>query len=185
MPAHSDRSNGSRPAFAAWLLHNPTGLPRRHALRVAAIGIGLGLLGGLAAGILAGSWHTTSPWLLGLGIGCGSLTGATLGPLAVVLLARLLDRAFRATDSLIGYSGVLRMLLHAGELSFLGALAGGIGGGIGGLLAGMIGGALAGIAAGGIIYRMRGMGGSLGVIIGAISGGIGGAIGGLVTRLGG
>src|ERR687885_1543539 len=132
MPARSDRSNGSRPAFAAWLLHNPTGIPRRHALRVASIGIGLGLLSGAGAGILAGTWHTTSPWLLGLGIGCGSLTGATLGPLAVVLLARLLDRAFRATDSLIGYSGVLRMLLHAGELSFLGALAGGIGGGPGG-----------------------------------------------------
>jgi hypothetical protein len=184
MPARSDRSNGSRPAFAAWLRHNPTGLPRRHALRVAAIGVGQGLLGGLGAGILAGSWHTTSPWLLGLGIACGSLTGATLGPLAVVLLARLLDRVFRAADSLIGYSGVLRMLLHAGELSFLGALAGGIGGGIGGLLAGMAGGALAGSGIGAILYRARGLGGSLGVMIGALSGGIGGAIGGVVTRLG-
>jgi hypothetical protein len=86
---------------------------------------------------------------------------------------------------LLGFSGVVRMLLHAGELSLLGALGGGVGGGIGGVFVGLVSGTLAGGLLGGLLYRVRGLGTALGLTMGVIAGGIGGAIGGLIGRLGG
>jgi hypothetical protein len=52
---------------------------------------------------------------------------AILAPLGVLLCAHFLDRALPGDDHLVGYSGLIRMLVHAGELSFLGALGGGLG----------------------------------------------------------
>jgi hypothetical protein len=172
------------PAFLAWLAHNPTGIPQRQALRLAAIGGVLGLLGGIVTSWLLGFWPIRPLWALGLGIGSGILSGATLGALGMVLLAYAIDRWVLAGEHLIGYSSVIRMLLHAGELSFLGALGGGLGGGIRGAVAGLLTGMLGGSLAGGLIYRIRGLGWSLGLTVGLVTGAIGGALGGAIAGLG-
>jgi hypothetical protein len=104
----------------------------------------------------------------------GVIGGTTIGALGAVLVARLIDRAARWSDPLLGYSGILRMLLHAGELSFLGALRGGIGGGIGGVIGGLLSGALAGSLLGGLLYRVRGLGTALGLTVGLLASAIGG-----------
>jgi hypothetical protein len=121
----------------------------------------------------------------GLGLLASSISGAIFAPLGVVVVARLLDRAVLTKDSLIGYSGLILMLLHAGELSFLGALAGGIGAGVGTPLQGLLGGAVLTGLVGAAVYRVRGLGLLLGLTIGIITGAIGGAIGGAVHSLGG
>ena len=185
MKPRSSGNNGADPTFVAWLRKNPTGIPRRHAVRVAATGVILGLLGGVVASVLAGTWAMLSRWSLSLGIAGGVLGGATLGALAVVLLARLLDTRLWPSDSSIGYSGVMRMLLHAGELSFLGAISGGIGGGVGGFLAGMVGGGLIGGSLGALLYRVRGLGIALGTPVGVVTGAVGGAVGGILAHVGG
>lgn len=184
MKSRSSGHNGADPTFVAWLRKNPTGIPRRHAVRVAAAGAILGLLGGVVASVLDGTWHMLSRWALGLSIAGGVLGGATLGAVAVVLLARLLDTRLWPGDSSIGYSGVIRMLLHAGELSFLGGISGGIGGGLGGFLAGMIGGGLIGGAIGAILYRVRGLGPGLGMPVGVVTGAVGGAVGAILALVG-
>jgi hypothetical protein len=125
-------------AFLAWLAQNPTGIPQRQALLRAVLGAASGLLSGSVTSWLFGLWSIRPLWAIGLGIGSGILSGATLGALGVVLVAYAIDRWVLASEHLIGYSGVIRMLLHAGELSGLGALAGGIGGGAGGLVAGVL-----------------------------------------------
>jgi hypothetical protein len=93
--------------------------------------------------------------------------------------------AARWSDPLLGYSGLVRMLFHAGELSFLGALGGGIGGGVAGTLGGLATGALAGGVIGAVLYRVRGLGTVLGLTVGVVAGAIGGSIGGTVGHLGG
>jgi hypothetical protein len=120
-----------------------------------------------------------------LGVAGGVLGGMTFGALGPVLVARVLDWAAHWSDPLLGYSGLVRMLLHAGELSFLGALGGGLGGGAGGTLAGLATGAVAGGLIGAVLYRVRGLGTSLGLSVGIIAGAIGGSIGGAIARLGG
>jgi hypothetical protein len=120
-----------------------------------------------------------------LGVGAGVLGGSTLGALGAVLVARLLDWAARWRDPLLGYSGLVRMLLHAGELSLLGAVGGGIGGGVGGVARGLLGGMIAGGMLGALLYRVRGLGTMLGLTVGLIAGAIGGLLGGAIGRLGG
>jgi hypothetical protein len=171
-------------AFLAWLAQNPTGIPQRQALLRAVLGAVSGLLSGSATSWLFGLWSIQPLWAIGLGIGSGILSGATLGALGMVLLAYAIDRWVLASEHLIGYSGVIRMLLHAGELSSLGALTGGIGGGTGGLVAGVLVGLFGGSLAGGLIYRVRGLGWFLGLTVGLVTGAIGGAIGGAVAGLG-
>ena len=123
-------------------------------------------------------------WALCLGIASGAICGASIGALGVVVLARAMDLFVLTSDPLMGYSGVIRMLLHAGELSALGAFSGGIGGGAEGMLAGLGIGAIGGGIIGGLIYQIRGLGMilsfSVGVVTGAIGGDLGAAIGGLV-----
>jgi hypothetical protein len=171
-------------AFLAWLAQNPTGIPQRQALLRAVFGAVSGLLGGSVTSWLFGLWPIQPLWAVGLGIGSGILSGATLGALGMVLLAYAIDRWVLASEHLIGYSGVIRMLLHAGELSGLGALAGGIGGGAGGLVAGLLTGMIGGGFAGGLIYRIRGLGWFLGLTIGVVAGTIGGALSGAIAGLG-
>ena len=171
-------------AFLAWLAQNPTGIPQRQALLRAVLGAASGLFSGSVTSWLFGLWPIRPLWAIGLGMGSGILSGATLGALGVVLLAYVIDRWVLADEHLIGYSGVIRMLLHAGELSGLGALAGGIGAGASGLVAGLLTGMIGGGFAGGLIYRIRGLGWFLGLTIGVVAGAIGGAIGGAVAGLG-
>src|SRR5215208_4893265 len=104
-------------AFLAWLAQNPTGIPQRQALWRAALGGVLGLLGGIVTSGLLGLWPVRQLSALGLSIVSGVVSGASLGALGVVLLAYVIDRWLLASEDLIGYSGVIRMLLHAGELS--------------------------------------------------------------------
>jgi hypothetical protein len=185
MNGKSPHRQRSDPTFVAWLAHNPTGIPRRQALGRAAFGVLLGLLGGWLVGEVVGFGQARPLWALSLGIAGGAIGGATIGALGVVLLARAMDRFVLGGDSLIGYSGAIRMLLHAGELSALGALSGGIGGGAAGMFAGLGIGALGGGALGGIIYQIRGLGTALGITVGVVAGAIGGALGGAIGGLGG
>jgi hypothetical protein len=183
-PKASDtRRVGGR--FTTWLAYNPSGIPRRHAVRVALLGVGLGILGGLLVYRLAGGGPVRSVWALRLSIVSGSLSGAILTPLGVLLGAHLLDRAVPGDDHLVGYSGVVRMLLHAGELSFLGVLGGGIGVGSGGILAGILWSGLATSVLGAVLYRVRGFGLGLGLAMGVLTGALSGAIGGTIGRWGG
>src|SRR6187399_330735 len=153
MHTPSPRPRSSRPSLIMWLATNTSGVPRAQARRVVALGLILGLLLGSLASLLAGMAIETRIF----GIVGGVLGGATLGALGAVLAARLLDWAARWSDPLLGFSGVMRMLLHAGELSLLGALGGGIGGGVGGTFGGLVSGALAGGLIGGLLYRVRGL----------------------------
>lgn len=184
MNARSSPPPDAQPSFVRWLRRNPAGMPRRHAVRVALAGVLLGLLVGVIASVLAGTWYTLPRWALSLGISSGVIGGATLGALGVVVLARRVDRRLWSSDPSLGYADLMRMLLHAGELSFLGAVGGGGGGGVSGLLAGLVWGALVGGSAGALLYQVRGLGLGLGATIGALAGAVGGAIGGLVGRLG-
>ena len=183
MNGRSSRPTRAQPTFVRWLRHNPSGIPRRHAVRVVLAGGLLGLLGGVIASMLAGTWSTMPRWALGLGICSGVVGGATIGALGVVVLARLVDRWLWSSDPSLGYADLMRLLLHAGELSFLGAVAGGSGGGVSGLLAGLGWGALVGSSTGALLYAVRGLGLGLGATIGALAGAVGGAIGGLLGRL--
>jgi len=167
----------------AWAVHlreqlayNPSGVPRRQALLRALAGLALGVLGGT----LTGRRHPGGMHVRGA-VG-GACAGATAGAIGVMQLSTVMDRQLRAEDRLIGYSGAMRMLLHAGELSLLGAIGGGIGGSAGGLRAGMLRGALAGGLSGALLYQLRGLGTPLGLTAGTFSGAIGGAIGGWLDR---
>jgi hypothetical protein len=64
----------------------------------------------------------------------------------------------RWSDPLLGYSGLVRMLLHAGELSPFGALGGGIGGGTGGAFGSLVSVAMAGSLIGGSSTACAGSG---------------------------
>jgi len=119
MHAQSPRPRSDRPSLITWLATNTSGVPRAQARRVVALGLMLGLFLGLLTSMLAGGPFTARAF--------GVVGGATLGALGAVLAARLLDWAAHWSDPLLGFSGVVRMLLHAGELSVLGALGGGIG----------------------------------------------------------
>ena len=185
MNRNSQPRHRSQPTFVAWLTHNPTGIPRRQALWRVAFGILLGLISGWLISEVIGLGHTRPLWAVGLGIASGVIGGASLGALGVVVLARAMDRFILTNDSLIGYSGVIRMLLHAGELSALGALSGGMGGGAAGMLAGLAIGALGGGVSGGLIYQLRGLGVVLGITVGVVAGAIGGAVGGALGGLAG
>jgi hypothetical protein len=179
MHPRSSRPLSDRPSLVTWLATNTSGVSRAQARRVIAGGLLLGLLLGLFAGVLVG----TPLWVRMLGVVSGLLGGATLGALGAVLVARLLDWAARWNDPLLGYSGLVRMLLHAGELSLLGAVGGGLGGGIGGAASGLVCGAIAGGVVGGLLYRLRRLGTVLGLAAGLIAGAIGGVIGGVIGRV--
>jgi hypothetical protein len=185
MNGNSQRRQHAQPTFVAWLTHNPTGIPRREALGRVIFGILLSLLGGWLVSQVVGFGHTRPLWATSLGIVSGAISGASIGALGVVLLARAMDRFVLTSDSLIGYSGVIRMLLHAGELSALGALSGGIGGGAASMLAGLAFGAIGGSILGGLIYQLRGLGVILGITVGLVAGAIGGVLGGAIGGLGG
>jgi hypothetical protein len=172
MHPRSSRSLSDRPSFLTWLATNTSGVPRAQARRAVVYGLLLGLLLGLLAGALVG----TPMWARTLGVVGGMLGGATLGALGAVLVARLLDWAARWSDPLLGYSGLVRMLLHAGELSLLGAVGGGIGGGIGGVTSGLVSGAIAGGLVGGVFYRLRRLGTVLGMSVGLIVARLGAAL---------
>jgi hypothetical protein len=173
------------PRFIAWFTSNPSGIPRRHALGVALMGVALGGAGGLLASTLFAGGHTPSLWPLRPGLVLASVSGAVLAPLGVVLVAHVLDRTVPGDDSLVGYSGLTWMLLHAGELSFLGALGGGIGAGVGSTLAGLVCAVLVNGSIGALWYRVRGLGAGLGLTLGVLTGALSGAIGGMVGRWGG
>jgi hypothetical protein len=134
MKSRTSRAPSTHLSLLAWLATNTSGVPRAQARRVVALELILGLLLGLLASALAGRAFEARVF----GIVGGVLGGATLGALGAVLAARLLDWAVRWGDPLLGYSGLMWMLLHGGELSLLGALGGGIGGDVGGALVGMI-----------------------------------------------
>jgi hypothetical protein len=110
--------------------------------------------------------------------------GTTLVALGAALAARGMDRLAPWSDPLLGYAGRMRMLLHAGEFSFLSALGGGVGGGVGGAFGGLISGELASSLIGTGLYRVRGLGAVLGLTSGLIAGAIGGMIGGMSDQLG-
>ncbi len=177
------RRKRSRSGFRAWLASNPSGVPRRHAFRRALIGVGLGITSGLLMSAF-GAARTIPAHVPWLELVLGSIAGAVFGPLGVFLVSRLLDLSVPGDDHLVGYSGLIRMLLHAGELSFLGALAGGIGGGVGATISGLASGALVTSLVAGLLYRVRGLGMVLGIILGVIIGAIGGAVGGSLHHLG-
>jgi hypothetical protein len=103
------------------------------------------------------------------------------GPLFVTLATYELDRSLEWRDDLLGYSGVMRELFHAGELSLLGALGAGVaqasGGGARGLLLGPIGTS----ALGALLYGARRLGPGVGAGAGLLSGVAGGL---LVAALG-
>src|SRR5690349_7731333 len=113
MRSNTPRANGSRPRSRGQWSSNPSGVPRRQVFAVVALGIALGALGGVVASNVAGTWGLVPWWSLALGIASGILSGATLGALGVVMVARALDRRFRGGDQLVGYSGVIRMLMYA------------------------------------------------------------------------
>jgi hypothetical protein len=179
MKAPSPRKRRTASRFMAWLAVNPSGVPRGRAIRLALIGVMLGVGAGLLMRELGGAQTTPLP-AGGLALLLGSVAGAILAPLGVVLIAQLLDRAVLRSDPLIGYGGLIRMLLHAGELSFLGALAGGIGAGAGTPLRGLVVGVVMTGLVGAVLYRVRGLGLLLGLTIGIITGAIGGALGGII-----
>lgn len=185
MPHHLDRPRWAASNIRAWLPANPSGVPRRQALLRALIGVGLGIGIGSILWALNARDPTGLTGTSGLHLVLSSISGAIAGPLGVVVVARLLDRTIRAEDQLIGYSGLIRMLLHAGELSFLGALAGGAGAGAAMPLRGLVAGVVLTGLVGAILYRVRGLGLLLGLTIGIITGGIGGVLGGLIHSLGG
>jgi hypothetical protein len=185
MNGKSQHRQRSEPSFVAWFAHNPTGIPRQQALSRVAFGVILGLFSGWLVSELLGFGRGRPVWALGLGIASGVICGATIGALGVVVLARAVDRFVMTSDPLVGYSGVIRMLLHAGELSALGALSGGIGGGAVGLFAGLGIGAIGGAVSGGLIYQVRGLGVVLGLTTGIVMGAIGGALGSAIGGLGG
>ena len=168
--------------FTMWFAYNPSGVPRRQAIRIALAGVGLGVVGGLFAYEVAGRGDTESLWRHGLSMVAASMSGAIIAPLGVLLLARLLDRVISGDDHLIGYSGLMRMLLHAGELSFLGALGSGIGAGVGGVRMGLLSGMLVAALLGAVLYRGRGLGLVVGLTVGVLTGAISGAIGGMIGR---
>jgi hypothetical protein len=164
-------------AVQAGLTRNPSGVPRPIALRLTLFGVGLGIAAGLIIHNLAGSESTQSLGELMFATLTGSVGGAVLGPLGLLLLAHALNRTVRADDYLVGYSGLIRMLLHAGELSFLGALAGGIGGGSAGMLNALLNAVLVTTMVAASLYWIRGLGLGLGLTLGMLMGTISGALG--------
>jgi hypothetical protein len=158
---------------------NPSGVGRRQVQITVGVGIVVGLLSGVLLRAIGdhawrGLWTTMLPVLAAV------LAGATLGAGGVLLLTQLLDRWRPWGDPLLGFSGMMRLLWHAGELSLLGAVSAGIGSGVGGLLGSTIGGAAAGLVLGGAVYRLRGLGTALGAEAGAVAGAIGGFLGALL-----
>lgn len=178
------RNSGRDSGFMARLARNPSGVPRLLAVRLALIGVGLGITTALIAHTLTDRQPATSLDRLILAALPASLSGAILGPLGLLLLARALDRTVRAEDHLVGYSGIIRMLLHAGELSFLGALGGGISGGSAGVTTGLLAAMLVCSLVAAVLYRLRGLGSGLGLTVGVLMGAISGLIGGVIGQLG-
>lgn len=160
MPAPPD---SGEPPFAEWLARNPTGIPR-------ASGAARALLGTLLAGLLslavARRLRPSAPLagLLARSLAAAAVGGA-LSPVGVAALTYYLDRRLPRRDELLGYSGVMRELLHAGELSALGALGAGLG-----HSAGAAGGIAGTAVVGGLLYGLRGFGPGLGVGAGLLSG---------------
>lgn len=183
MPHHLDRPRWAASNIRAWLPANPSGVPRRQALLRALIGVGLGIGIGSILWALNARDPTGLTGTSGLHLVLSSISGAIAGPLGVVVVARLLDRTIRAEDQLIGYSGLIRMLLHAGELSFLGALAGGVGGGAGQIGTGLGYAMFITGLVGGVRYRLWGLGLILGLTLGLIIGAISGAVGSSILLL--
>jgi hypothetical protein len=166
------------PPVLQWLVRNPTGIPRRTALLRALAGT---TLAGLLSFALA-RWRRPSVGATTLAaetFGATALGGAVT-PFAVTLTTYALDRGLPGRDELLGYSGVMRELLHAGELSFLGALGAGLSRSTrttgGGLMLGAFGTGLLGA----LLYAVRGLGPGLGAGAGLLSGVIGGALGRLL-----
>lgn len=155
------------PTFMVWLARNPTGIPRASGAARAVLGT---LLTGLVSVVVGRHLRPEVP-LATLLVEhlAASAIGGMLSPLGVTALTYYLDRQLPRRDTLLGYSGVMRELLHAGELSALGALGAGLARSADrapGTVASVVGtGALSGL-----LYGLRGFGPGLGVGAGLLSG---------------
>lgn len=168
-----------QPSFFTWLAHNPTGVAPRVALGRTLAGMLLGGLVSLATTRLRPRTSTPVRMLPMIG---GVIGGSVFGPLAVVFITYRLDRRWFTGDSLLGFSGVMRELFHAGELSALGALGGGLGASSGGFSRGLLTGAVGTSFLGGVLYRFREFGTGVGIGAGLLSGAVSGAVGGIAAR---
>jgi hypothetical protein len=109
------------------------------------------------------------------------MVGAAAGPLCVTALTYHLDRALLRRDELLGYSGVMRELFHAGVseagaqrlLSFLTALGAGLGRSAASRAGGVVVGTIGTGAIGAAVYVARGLGPGLGAGAGLLSGLVG------------
>jgi hypothetical protein len=90
-----------------------------------------------------------------------------------------LDRSLLGRDELLGYSGVMRELFHAGELSFLTALGAGLGRSAASRAGGVVVGTIGTGAIGAAVYGVRGLGPGLGAEAGLLSG----LVGSLLARV--
>lgn len=160
------------PSFPRWLARNPTGIPCSEALRRALAGTALAGLCSLA--IARARRPALPPAFAARTLGVAALGGA-LTPFCVTATTYALDRTLLRGDELLGFSGVMRELLHAGELSVLGALGAGLAHSAAtrgqGVLLSTGGTALVGTT----LYAVRGFGPGLGVGAGLLSGLFGGS----------
>jgi len=169
-------ASGDGPEFVAWLARNTTGVSR-------ASGAARALMGTLFAGLLstavARRLRPSAPFaaLLAETMPAAAVGGA-VSPLGVAALTYYLDRRVPRSDELLGYSGVMRELLHAGELSALGALGAGLGRGVGGGARGALLSVVGTAVVGGLLYAARGLGPGLGAGAGLLSGLFGGLLAG-------
>lgn len=169
-----------QPSFLTWLAHNQTGIAPRVALGRTLAGMVLGGLVSLVVTRLRSRTRTDARMLPMLG---GVIGGSVLGPLAVVFITYKMDRRWFAGDSLLGFSGVMRELFHAGELSALGALGGGLGSSSSGFAQGLLTGAIGTSVLGGVLYYLRGFGAGVGIGAGLLSGAVSGTLGAIAARL--
>lgn len=162
------------PAFLEWLARNPTGIRRSTALGRALVGTGLAGL--LSAAVLRRTRPSASGVPIGETLGAAAL-GGVAAPLVVTAATYYLDRSVLWQEGLLGYSGVMRELLHAGELSFLGALGAGLARSVTGRGRGAAVSTLGTGVTGALLYAARGFGPGLGFGAGLLSGLVGGLLG--------
>lgn len=169
-----------QPTFLAWLARNPTDIPHPIALSRALLG---SLLAGLVSVTVARRARRAAPTAALVRETLGAvLVGGTAGPLCVTAATYHLDRALLRRDALLGYSGVMRELFHAGELSFLTALGAGLGRSVAGPVGGVVVGTIGTGAIGAAVYTARGLGPGLGAEAGLLSGLVGSLLARVVVR---
>jgi hypothetical protein len=161
------------PAFLEWLAHNPTGIRRSAALGRAVVGTGLAGL--LSAAALRRTCPSAPAARIGELVGA-VVVGGVAAPLVVTAATYYLDRSLLRQEELLGYSGVMRELLHAGELSFLGALGAGLAQSVEGGGRGTAVSTLGTGVTGALLYAVRGFGPGLGAGAGLLSGLVGGLL---------